>query len=432
VDPAGADLGVVIDCVIVGAGLSGLVCARRLAAAGVAVRVLEAQRRVGGRTLSARFGGAVVDLGGQWLSLGQPRLAALIAELGVDTAAQYRTGAAVADLPGAGLLAALRARRAVRALERLTRAPPTADRDAITLADWLAGSGGAARGQLEVHAALTFAAEPDELSFQFYLAILAATGGFGDPRGELPGGGRERRLCGGAQQLSLRVAAALGDAVRVGEPVIAIADDGATVRVRTERAEHAARRAVVAVPPPLAARIAVTPPWPAPARRFLDAARMGAVVKCVIGYDRAFWREAGLSGEAYQRRGAVRAVVDLCEPDGTSPALLVFVVGAEARRWGDRDPEERRAAVIDELVAVFGDAAASPAGWLERDWARDPWSGGCVAGLGPGALSAGAAVGAPHGRIHVAGTETASAWPGYMEGAIEAGERAAGEVIASL
>ncbi len=213
--------------------------------------------------------------------------------------------------------------------------------------------------------------------------------------------------------------------------MIAIADDGARVQLTTARGTHQARRVVLAIPPALAPAIAWSPALPAPMRRFATAARPGGVVKCVVGYARPFWREAGLSGEAYQRRGTVRAVVDLCEPDGGSPALLAFVVADEAARWGEREIAERRAAVIDELTALFGAPAAEPTGMIEHDWTRAPWSQGCVASLPPGALSGGAAWRAAHGRVHVAGTESARAWPGHMEGAIEAGERAAAEVLAA-
>ncbi|HEX3763084.1 MAG TPA: FAD-dependent oxidoreductase, partial [Kofleriaceae bacterium] len=85
------------DAVIVGAGLSGLVCARRLIDAGVRAIVVEARPRVGGRLHTGRVGGAAVDLGGQWLSVDQPRLLALAGELGVASSQQPRAGRAVLD-----------------------------------------------------------------------------------------------------------------------------------------------------------------------------------------------------------------------------------------------------------------------------------------------------------------------------------------------
>src|SRR5918999_736340 len=89
------------DVAIVGAGLAGLVAARRLAAAGLRPLVLEARERVGGRILNEEIGdGKVVEVGGQWIGPGQERIAALAAELGVETFPTHTAGANLLRLGG--------------------------------------------------------------------------------------------------------------------------------------------------------------------------------------------------------------------------------------------------------------------------------------------------------------------------------------------
>jgi monoamine oxidase len=434
---------VIHDAIVVGAGLSGLVCAHRLAGAGARVIVVEARSRVGGRLWSGRLGDAVVDLGGQWMSVGQPRLLALAGALGAASAPQPRVGRTVVDDGVRGLFAQLATAfaqwRSVRRIARMMRAIPleapgcaagAAELDAVAVGPWLAGTIGrpVARDRIALHAELVFATDLAGLSLLAYLARLGATGGFA-PRGpSLPGGGREHRFVEGAQTLPLRLASSLGDAVHLDSPVVAIEPDGDALVVRGPVLRHSARHVVLALPPQLASRIA--PALPEPIRRHAGDMHRGAVVKCFASYDRPFWRDAGLSGEAYRTRGVVRAVVDATPPDSASSLLLAFVVGAPAAAWRDRPPIDRRREVLGALGELFGDPAHSPRDYLEVDWAADPWSAGCVASTRPGALSAGALWRGSHGRIHLAGTEAAVLWPGYMEGAIETAERAAAAVLA--
>jgi monoamine oxidase len=443
----------IFDALVVGAGLSGLVCARRLVAGGARVVVLEARERVGGRLCNGELAGGVVDLGGTWMTTGQARLLALADELGVDSFAEPRQGRAQLDEPGGALRQLGRAvlqLRVMRKLERLARAVPAGEPmraarldaaalDARSLESWLAREVGnpRVRARIALHADLVLAADRSSLSLLHYLATLGATGGFGAREGaprELPGGGREHRFVGGAQTLALRMAEQLGDAVRAGEPVRAIEDarGAGFALVRTATSSYRARRVVLALPPSLARTIDVA--LPPAARAYAEAVRAGAVVKVFAAYARPFWRERGLSGELYAPRGLVRASVEATPPhdQGGAPTLLAFAVGPDAHGWSQRPIEARRAAVLAALAAQLGPEAAHPIAVLEHDWAADAWAGGCVAGLPPGALSGGAAWRSPHGRLHFAGTEAAVRWPGYMDGALEAGERAAAEVGEAL
>lgn len=427
-----------LEVAIIGAGLSGLVCARRLVARGIEVRVLEARPRVGGRLLSGRLAGSVVDLGGQWLSAGQDRLLGLLGELGLGTFEQARARLPILDEPGAGFFRelgrALAQLWAMRRIERLARRPPARARPSLdreSLAAYLARAvpDSVVRARLALHAELVLAVELTEVSLLSYLSTMSATGGFGARAPELPGGGREHRIRGGAQSIALALAAALGERVVLGAPVRALEQRAGRVVVRGDGLQLEARRVVVALPP--AALRELTLELPPAVRALVATAQTGAVIKCFTAYERPFWHERAASPEVYRPAGLARATVEATTP-GEAPALLSFVVGAAARRWALRSRDERRATLLAELARQLGPEAAAPIDYVEHDWAAEPYSAGCVTSHGPGALAEGAALGQAHQRVHFAGTETAVRWPGYMDGAIEAGERAATEVASAL
>lgn len=158
---------------------------------------------------------------------------------------------------------------------------------------------------------------------------------------------------------------------------------------------------------------------------------MGATVKVHLLYDRPFWRERGFSGEAVFDRGPISVLFDNTSHDGAQAALLAFIVGDPARTWSLRPAVARRETVLRLVARLFGADAGHPTDYIEVDWSTEPWSRGCPVGvLGAGAMRvAGAAMQAPTGRIHWAGTETATVWTGYMEGALQAAERAVGEIV---
>jgi monoamine oxidase len=114
--------------------------------------------------------------------------------------------------------------------------------------------------------------------------------------------------------------------------------------------------------------------------------------------------------------------------------LLGFVGGDEARAFARLDAAARRRAALASLARAFGSRALEPNDYLEADWSAETYTRGCpVAVAAPGVLTSyGAASREPVGRIHWAGTETATYWNGYMDGAIRAGKRAAEEVLAAL
>ncbi len=159
-----------------------------------------------------------------------------------------------------------------------------------------------------------------------------------------------------------------------------------------------------------------------------------SVIKCHAVYPTPFWRNDGLTGNATSDRGPVKLTYDNSPPDGSPGVLLGFLEGKHAREMGRVSAEERRAAVLDCFVRYFGPAAATPDDYFEKDWSEDEWTRGCYgAHFPPGVWTAfGPALRAPIGEIHWAGTETATEWSGYIDGAVQSGERAALEALATL
>ncbi|HUC07482.1 MAG TPA: FAD-dependent oxidoreductase, partial [Solirubrobacterales bacterium] len=234
--------------------------------------------------------------------------------------------------------------------------------------------------------------------------------------------------------LALGLAASLGERVRLSAPVRRIEQRDDSLRVLADGLEVEAASAIVAVPPAIAARIEFDPALSAKRRQLAERLLPGRLNKCIALYETPFWRRQGLSGESVTDAGPVTLTFDCSPRDGSAGVMLGFVGGPEASEMEAMPAVERRAAVLACFKKLFGADAGHPVDYAEQEWASEEWSGGGpTSNFGPGGWSeCGLALREPVGRIHWAGTETATIWSGYMEGALQAGDRAAAEVISRL
>ena len=288
-----------------------------------------------------------------------------------------------------------------------------------------------ARAFWATYAQGVFAAEPQDFSLLHALFVTHSGGGVSSVLG-VRNGAQQDRIVGGSALLATRMAAALDDALVLDAPVRSIEQRATDVVVRGDAVCVRARRAIVAVPPALASRIAYTPVLPGLRDQLTQKMPAGSVIKINVAYPAPFWRARGLSGQAVGDQAPISFTFDNTPAAGAPGVLVCFLEGAEARRYARLQPEDRRLAVLASLRAYFGPEAAKPIEYVELDWSAEEWTRGCYgAHLAPGVWTQfGAALREPVGRIHWAGTETAPAWNGYMDGAITSGERAAAEVLA--
>jgi monoamine oxidase len=445
------------DLVVVGAGLAGLAAAREAVDSGASVVVVEARDRVGGRVLNHDLGGgAVVEVGGQWIGPTQDRLAALAKELSVETFPTHGEGENVIEysgslrrysgtIPRINPLVLLDVERAQRRLNRLARrvpleAPWRADHaarlDAQTPAAWmrrnLATRPGRALLQLGIEA--VWAAQPEEMSLLHLLFYIHSAGSL-ELLFDTEGGAQQDRFVGGSQLVPLRMAEQLGaQRLVLGSPVRRIEHGADGVMIHADGAVARGRRAIVAMAPPLAGRIAYDPPLPGYRDQLTQRMPLGTVAKCMAIYDEPFWRAEGLSGQGMSDTGPVKLTYDNSPPDGSPGVLLGFLEGRHARELGRIAADERRTAVVDCFARLFGPRAARPDSYVERLWAEEEWSRGCYGCHMPtgGWTSYGPALHEPVGPLHWAGAECATVWNGYMDGAVRSGQRAAEEALERL
>jgi monoamine oxidase len=434
-----------VDAVVVGAGISGLIAARNLQEAGRSVVVLEAHERVGGRLLTRTLDdGTAFDLGGQWLGPDMKRLSKLIEELGLETFAQLSTGRMDLSI------------QPLSTMDRLTQAewdwytakiswlveqvnldnpaetPNAAELDVMSVEEWK-------RQNLESEylrhifdqlVRTEYTIEPKDFSMLFLLYSIRSAGGF-DHLINSEGGNHTLRLKAGMQTICTKLAEGLK--IYTDCQVYEIKHSSNDVHVIAEGMNVSAKRVIFALPPNQIQRIDFEPVLPRRRLKLIQRLVMGSVIKCFAIYDRPFWREQNT--KAIDPDNLIfDHLMDASSHDDRHPALVAFIGGDDAVFWSDRPAGTRRRAVLEDLAKVYGDEALYPNNYFDHDWLTEPFIGGgyqCYAP--PGVMTGGFEELRQHiGRLHFAGTETAVMYYGYVEGAIDAGERAAQEVIDAL
>ncbi|QDZ15982.1 flavin monoamine oxidase family protein [Humibacter ginsenosidimutans] len=444
------------DVVVVGAGASGLTAANELKKAGHSVVVLEARDRVGGRLWTDTIDGAMLELGGQWVSPEQDALKQTIAELGLERYSRYRDGDSV-YLDASGRLTrftgeifpvpAATEKVMVELIEKLDgmvaqvdpnrpwETPNAEELDRISFTGWLEQQTDdmEARDNIALFIAGAMLTKP-AYSFSALQALLmaASAGSFShlvDADFIL-----DERVVGGLQQVPLRLAERLGDDVLLNNPVRALrwGDDGVTVT--TDSVEVHAKQAILAVPPHLISRVSFEPPLPRLQHQMHQHLSMGFVIKVHAVYERPFWRDAGLSGTAFSPYELCHEAYDNTNFGDERGTLVGFVSDTNADDVFRLPAEERRARILESLSHYYGPEAQNPVVYYESDWGSEEWTRGAYAAsfdLG-GLARWGADLRAPVGPIWFSSSDLAGEGYQHVDGAIRMGRLTAEKVAERL
>ncbi len=433
-----------LDAIVIGGGLAGLSAARQLKNQGASVVVLEARNRMGGRISSQVLrNGQVIDLGAQFVSDAQSRISELVDEVGLTRVQPHKTGehlfissskatpirvaADAMPLPIFSKLDMLFANwRFEHALHNFRN--DISRLDAISASAFLGKltHTGVTESYLSALIEGEYCVPLDDISAYELLEQVTSMGGLSGLSNS-----DQWFLSEGSAPLVQHLRTRVGNGLVLNSPAQNLEIKPDSVTVDTPRGKYKAQQIIVAVPPQLYDRIGLLNSVPPKHSRVLAAYRSGRVIKTLLIFDRPWWRDRGLSGRIQHIGSLFNSAVDCSPPQGRVGNLVVFSTARNARQLEINRSESVRIRLATEwLREVSGTTVPTVIAARSVDWSADPWSlGGYASVRSLGGWLDAPSLFATHGRIHYAGTETATEWRSYMEGALQSAERAAQTVL---
>jgi monoamine oxidase len=447
---------------VVGAGIAGLTAAYRLTAAGVPVRIIEAQGRVGGRmwSLRDRFpDGQVVELGGELIDTNHETIRGLAGELGIelndlatdDPSLRGETwffgGVARSD---AEVIEAFRpiAARIEADLATLTgEADPTAADpsgaealDRLSIAEWLdrAGVRGWIRDLVDVGYTTEYGLEIGEQSALNLLTMIQ----WSPESFEIFGESDERfHVRGGNDRITTALASRLGVDIETGTFLESIRErDDGTLACSVRRGGRSlvitAPKVLVTVPFTLLREVEIGMELPAPKRRTIDELGYGTNAKLMVGFDERVWRgDHGSNGSVLTDLPFQLTWETSRLQPGRAGVLTNFTGGRHGVAIGEGSAADQAALLVRDLERVFPGVAAARGASPEvrMHWPSFRFARGSYASYRPGQWTTLRGVeGEPVRNLHFAGEHCSLEAQGFMEGGCATGEAAARAILAEL
>ncbi len=445
---------------VVGGGLAGLTCAYRLGQAGIRADVYEASDRLGGRCWSRRgdfVEGQIAEHGGELIDQGHTETRQLAQELGLKLdnllsgeangtepfyyfdGEPYSFEEATDDLKGIWQ----QLHKDVSAASYPTLYTQSTQRgrelDAMSIAEWIGeyvpGGLGSKLGQLlDVAYNIEYGAETDVQSSLNMLYLLGFSG-----QGQLRifGTSNEKyHVRGGNDQIPARLAAALQSQIHTGAELTAIRRNAdGSYRLSLTSGPVTADRVVLALPFSILRDVDYSRAGFLPVKdTAIQELGMGTNSKLHVQFRSRIWNSLGNQGETYADTGYQNTWEVTRSQPGKAGILVDYTGGEVGAGFGTGSPTERAKQFLRQIEPVLPGISSSWNGRATVDfWTAYPWTKGSYSywKVGQYTKFAGAER-QQEGACHFAGEHTSIDFQGYLNGAVESGERAAGEILAAL
>jgi monoamine oxidase len=453
------------ECVIVGGGISGLSAALQLKDKGITnVVILEAADRIGGRiqssemksVIDAKFekkhgwAGTECNIGAQWVFKEQRQLFAMLKRFNLETFEQDVDGKSVMQhgenmgkytgtippLPYTVLvdmqMAIWKTNKWANGinLEEPWRSKNAEKYDSMNVLDYLKEKLWT-KGATHLYYQFchtVFCCEPQHINFLFFLYYIHAAGGI-DHLINNKNGAQDSLVKGNLYSLVTAIVNELGqDMIKTNSAVTKIdysnGKDQITITTASGEVYHS-KRVILAISPKISATIEYNPPMPADRVELCKRQSTGNLIKCIVSFKTKWWKKNNLAGFALAADNETSPVE--CCFDGTYQNSIVgFLLADRAKKFGALSIEDRKEAILRQYSKFFETdyetVKEECLDYIEKIWNSEAY-------FEPNTfIKYGKALREPIGQIYFAGTETATNWTGFVNGAIQSGQRAANEI----